>query len=53
MTVPINLNQKMHSFIRFREVSGLRRVIAPFNPDLFQNIGEGGNFELEPLIFLC
>jgi len=27
MTVLVNLNQKMPSFILFREISGLRRVI--------------------------
>jgi len=45
MTVLVNLNQKMPSFIHFREVSGLRRVITPFDPHLSQNIGEGGGSE--------
>jgi len=45
MTVLVNLNQKMHSFIHFREVSGLRRVITPFDHHLSQNIGEGGSFK--------
>jgi len=45
MTISYNLNQKMPSFIHFKEVSGLRRVITPFDPRLSQNIGEGGSFE--------
>jgi len=32
MTSFANINQKMCSFIHFREVSGLRRVITPFDP---------------------
>ena len=45
MTVLVNLNQKMPSFILFREISGLRRVITPFDLHLSQNIGEGGSFK--------
>jgi len=44
MIVLVNLNQKMRSFIHFREISGLRRVITPFDPNLSQNKGEGGGF---------
>jgi len=32
MTNFANINQKMCSFIHFGEVSGLRRVIIPFDP---------------------
>jgi len=45
MIVLVNLNQKMPLFILFREISGLRRVIKPFDPHLSQNIGEGGSFK--------
>jgi hypothetical protein len=45
MTALVNLNQKMPSFIHFREVSGFRRVIKPFDSYFSQNIGEGGGFE--------
>jgi len=44
MTVHINFNQKMRSFIHFRKVSGLRRVITPFDSHFSQNIMEGGGF---------
>jgi len=45
MTLLVNLNQKMPSFIHFREVSGLGRVIARFDPYLSQNTMEGGGSE--------
>jgi len=32
MTALVNLNQKMPSFIHFREVSGFRRVINLLTP---------------------
>ena len=32
MTSFVNINQKMHSFIHFGEVSEFRRVITPFDP---------------------
>jgi hypothetical protein len=35
MTVLVNLNQKMPSFIDFREILGLRRVITRFDSLLF------------------
>jgi len=41
MTISYNLNQKMPSFIHFREVSGLRRVITPFDPLSPQNCVNG------------
>ena len=37
MTNFANINQKMCSFIHFGEVSGLRRLITPFDPYLSQN----------------
>jgi len=44
MTVLVNLNQKMPSFIHFREVSGFRRVITPFDSHFSQNTMEGRGF---------
>jgi len=37
--------QKMPFCWALLEVSGLRRVITPFDPYLSENIGEGGSFE--------
>jgi len=36
--------EKVPSYWGFWEVSGLGRVITPFNHNLSQNIGEGGGF---------
>jgi len=43
MIISYNLNQKMHSFIHFREISGFRRVITPFDLLFSQNIMDGIN----------
>jgi len=37
--------QKMPLCWALLEISGVGRVITPFDPHLSQNIGEGGGFE--------
>jgi len=43
MTAFLIFEQKMPLCWALLEISGLRRVITPFDPHLSQNIGEGGS----------
>jgi len=45
MTAFSIFEQKMPLCWALLEMSGLRRVITPFNHHLSQNIGEGGSFK--------